>query len=255
MTKSLKSWLLSLSLTALLGALPAFGAPTLITVDVNPAVSFQQTTNNPCVIGDQSCKQPAGMGKAETPGYTNYSGTPLSNGSTYDAYSPTYSYAFLTGVLSAGGPLQTSFKIGIDDNVGTGQGVETLQELTVWECPAGNCTVFTKNQLDSFLATGDDAALIAAGYLELYKTGTTYPLAVHNGNGFSDALSSTISIAGLTNATFIFEAVNSNDSDGMEEFFLIPANATPAVPEPTAIVLLGTVLLACGIVVRRKRAA
>jgi hypothetical protein len=247
MNKSLKSGLLTLSLTALLGALPAFGALTL-TVDVNPAVSFQQTTNNPCVIGDESCGQPAGMGKNQTPGYTNYPGTPLSNGSTYDAYSPTYSYAFLTGVLGG----QTSFRIGIDDNVGTGQGLETLQELTVWSAD-GTCTVFTKNQLDSFLATGDDAALIAAGYLELYKTGTTYTLAVHNGNGFSDALSSTVSIAGLSPASFIFEAKMSNDSDGMEEFFLIPANATP-VPEPTSIVLFGTMLVACGIVVRKKRA-
>src|SRR6476646_5896387 len=42
---------------------------------------FQQTTNNPCVIGDPSCEEPSGMF------YDRNSGSP---GSTYDLYSTVY---------------------------------------------------------------------------------------------------------------------------------------------------------------------
>lgn len=218
---------LSLIIPILFAVMPAFA---VITVDVNPAVSFQQTTNNPCVIGDSSCKQPAGMA------YTAYSGTPLQQGSTYDAYSPTYTYSQLVGFLGGA----TAFRVGIDVNFATGAGNEVLNDLTVWYCPTGACTSFTANFFDP-PAGSRDAQLIAAGYSVLDQTAITYPLATHNGNGFSDALSSSINIAGLTNARFVFEGSIANDSDGMEEFFLIPAGATP-VPEPSAIILFGTVL-------------
>jgi hypothetical protein len=223
----------------------------VITVEVNPTVSFQQTANNPCVIGNQSCDQPVGMD------YTAYPSTPLGNNDTYDSYSPTYTYTDLTTAIDG-----TAFTIGIDENFATGQGNEALVEMTIWYCPDGSCTAYTGNELDD-LATklGDkDSVLIAAGYSILHMTDQSYTLDTHNGNGYSDALSNLIDITGLTTATFVFEARISNDTDGMEQIFLIREDAPPCpiegceetVPEPTSLALFGVAAL-CGAARMRSR--
>jgi hypothetical protein len=231
-----------------LGALPAFGT---ITIDSSPATVFQQQVNNPCVIGDSSCKEPAGMI------YTSYSGTPPDTNNVYEAYSPSYTYTQLFGFLHN----VASFKIGIDDNYAGNStdpaNFEILKELTVWVCTptVGHlCGTFGANHFDPPGGTthvDGDTELGTNNYVQLDTTSGETALQAHNGNGYSDALSSMIDISALTTSSFVFEAIVGNDTDGMEEFFLIPAGSAP-IPEPASIILFGTVLLAFGVAFRKR---
>src|SRR5438270_6207833 len=107
----------SLALIAL--CLAAVSASASITANTSAAASntFQQTTNSPCVIGDPSCNQ--------TLVYTQESGTPGSNGSTYDIFSPLYTASGST--VSGTSTIPVSFSIGVDENIAAGQGAEILQ--------------------------------------------------------------------------------------------------------------------------------
>jgi len=73
---------------------------------------------------------------------------------------------------------------------------------------------------------------------------------INNGNGFSDALLTGFSLQ--ANSYYRFEARVNNDTDGMEQFFIVPAN-TPAVPEPVSSVLIGTGLAGVFFLRRRLR--
>src|SRR5258707_1046947 len=80
-----------------------------LTLSVSSATTFQQTTNNPCVIGDASCKQP-------TPwSFSQYNGTPLNQVSNFDVFSPAPTGN--TGSASCGAGQAGSSGIG---NTGTG---------------------------------------------------------------------------------------------------------------------------------------
>src|SRR5260221_7977933 len=68
---------------------------------------FQQTTNNPCVIGDPSCKEPAGMN------YTAVSGTPAPKGSTtYNLFSSIYKASSSVPPIS-GNLIPLTFQMGV----------------------------------------------------------------------------------------------------------------------------------------------
>jgi len=210
-------------LTSIIGAV-SFTIPASASIIFNGSAAgntFQQTTNNPCVIGDPSCNEPAGM--------TYFSSSGPSD--PYDFFSPVYQ-AINPFVTFSGNLIPTTFTIGIDDNFATGSGLEVLQAFNVYSC--ANSNVATCNTL-----------VTSNSY-----TGPTSIPDNHNGNGYSDA---TLTGFSLTSGNFYrFEAKVSNDSDGMEQFFIIRSGSAP-VPEPVTSVLVGAGLVSLGLLRRRIR--
>ena len=84
-----------------------------------------------------------------------------------------------------------------------------------------------------------------------FTTVTTIPNE-NNGNGFSDYILTGFS---LTAGHFYeFEASVSNDTDGMEEFFIIPTGSPAVTPEPGTLVLFGSGLVGLAGILRRRLA-
>lgn len=205
--------------TALAGA--AFGsvadaAVIPLTLSNPGATIYQQTNNNPCVIGDSSCNNPTGFG---------YTLLPSGGGSqTYDAFSPTYTRTQLTNIVGTG-----TFIVGFDINSTTKPiATETLDLFTM-------------------LVNG----VVVASY-DPASPGTQLTIP-NNGNGFSDALILGFSTVGLLSTDLIsFHAIINNATDGREEFFLINGDPVKA-PEPLSIAVLGVGLAGLGITRRRRQ--
>jgi hypothetical protein len=217
--------LVAVSAAILMGAVIApMPAAATITLDSSGSTVFQQTTNNPCVIGDPSCKQPSNFGDT-----TN-------TGTWTTLTSPVYQAG--AGVLGNTGTtpdiIPTAFNIGIDVNFATGQGLEQIVSFKTFICGAGstssNCVNPTLDAANSY-------------------QGPTLGLAQHNGNGFSDALLNGFTL--IAGVFYEFQATWLNDTDGMEEFFIVPGG-TATVPEPATLMLLGSGLLAAGAFARRR---
>jgi phage-related tail fiber protein len=203
---------------------------------------FQQQQNDPCVIGDQSCQEPAGFT------FNSWSGTPNAQGGTYDLFSPVYQAIspFSDPSSFSGQHIPTSFTIGVDENISAGAGNEILQFFKVWDC-TGPVTAGT------FHAGGGNnsnvAQCTAVDVGNSFTTVTTIPN-MNNGNGFSDFILTGFS---LTPGNFYeFEASVSADTDGMEEFFIIPAGQPAFVPEPGTLMLFGSGLIGIAGLVRRR---
>lgn len=101
----------------MLGSVPftAQAVPVALTPD---AGVFQQTNNNPCVIGNPSCNNPAGFG---------FTTLPVNPTSPQITTSPTYSVDQIRTLLGG----SNTFFIGVDISQAQGQAAYTLNSFTV----------------------------------------------------------------------------------------------------------------------------
>jgi hypothetical protein len=246
---------LGLAVLTILGPSAASAELLLVT----EGASYQQTTNNPCVIGDTSCKQGGFI-------YTYFTGTPdwdMPSGTTtkgvYDVTSPV---DFMAGNLGAKGTftgegpytvvsgantpvtapdgIPSQFLIGIDINyAGNATNSDNFEQLVYFKTFIYNdiTHIWELSQENSYIPTLEDGI-----------TPNPTALAAHNGNGYSDAVLSGFVLP--MGAKVYFQAKMTNDSDGMEQFFIIPGS-TPNVPIPGSLLLLAPGL--AGLVAWRRK--
>jgi hypothetical protein len=104
-------------MTLLLAGVPLVtqAGPVALTPD---AGVFQQTQNNPCVIGNPSCNNPAGF---------DFALLPVNPTSPQITISPTYSVGQIRTLLQGG----NTFFVGVDISQAQGQPAYTLNSFTV----------------------------------------------------------------------------------------------------------------------------
>jgi hypothetical protein len=144
---------------------------------------------------------------------------------------------FTSPVYVAGTPMAApltiplTFSVGVDENFAVGQGPELLTFFKLFSC--------TGTTAATCLVTVDSTS------------GVNTLVNENNGNGKSDGILTGFSTL-MSGTHYMFQASWSNDTDGMEQFWLIPGTAS--VPEPGTIGLLGMGIVGLlGLGLRRKQ--
>jgi hypothetical protein len=209
---------------ALTGAWPgAATAVPLTLTGVQDNTLGPQSTSNPCIIAATTCQQPAGFG------YNNF--TANGGTSSYNMYStatnpPPGVPDGVQGTPYTVSQLPTSFVVAIDVNT-TSAASETLQLFEV----------------------------IVNGAVAYNYVGPTVIGGIsNNGNGYGDWSLGTIDLSGFaSNATVLFHAVWNNAVDGGESFFIQSTSSPVPIPEPSTIVLLGSMLVGLSLIRFRRQ--
>ena len=188
-----------------LTAVPVAAAP-LNLFDVPAGSEIQQTSNRPCIFGDNSC-DPGLLGT-----YTVFP-----TGSPPETYQESQSYSIETLRNAVG----NNFGIGIDVNT-TDAASEILDYFRVVN--ATTSAVLFNYEGDQNLALAVD---------------------LRNGTGWSDWLLSTINLSSVAPGSAIrFDVRVTGAVDGREQFFIVPGpTELSTVPEPASLFLVGSGLL------------
>jgi len=200
--KKLAAFIASVLLVATSGAYAASMELTL--VDIFPGQEVQQTENNPCVIGDNSCKNVLDYEVIDASDVT---------AGQWNLSSPVYAVDDIVTLMGG-----NTFWIGIDVNK-TGNSQEILDYFQVW-VDGVEVFYFGANgdgNVGSHLAQGND---------------------LRNGTGWSDFLLTGIDLSTLTilaDSTIEFRAGMDQVGNGQEQFFLVRIDSPIGeVPLPAA---------------------
>ena len=178
---------------------------------------YQQTTNNPCLIGEPSCSQ----GTFPTPTILD------ANAGSFDVFSPTYTVALLKDFGF------TNFFVALDVNQ-----TSTVQNLSLFEMLVNDVVVDVFNNPNTPVPSTEGGGN-GNGYADYLLTGFT-----------------SLSLLNDTDE-IRFHAVMPLVNDGREQFFLTAGQAPPPgedpVPEPATIALVGGGLLLVGWYKRGRR--
>ena len=195
-------------------------AQVRLTLERPSAVQVQQSTQSPCVIGDNSCSNPAGFDLTLVPG------------NDFDVLSPVYMVSQLTAVATGG-----AFAIGIDANTsgnnpdpmnlcgGEKIATEQLVLFQVIRDPLGNNGGDPGPEvIFEFDRTIDDVA------------GNGALCTPNNGTGRSDNRLLVVNLLALAPTEEIqFRASQTNGSDGDENYFVIAENLAPQTSSLTVV--------------------